>query len=224
MTYILHIETSTKVCSVGLSADGVLSQLVETSESGYVHGEKITLFIQEVLDKEGIRANQLNAVSVASGPGSYTGLRIGVSSAKGLCFALGIPLIAIDSLTCLNELGKDKYKDKTIIAMIDARRMEVFSKVFDSISESKIEATIIDEITFEDKIPFIAIGDGVAKLKEFWLRRDIVIDDEIFSSAKGQVRIAAEKYRMNEFEDLAYFEPFYLKDFVAGISKKNPLS
>ena len=105
MDYILHLETSTKVCSVALSKNGQLLQLVETSEEGYVHGEKLTLFIQEILAKEEISPKALKAISVASGPGSYTGLRIGVSTAKGLCFALDIPLIAIDSLQCLYALS-----------------------------------------------------------------------------------------------------------------------
>ena len=131
MEYILHIETSTKVCSVALSKNGTVVQLKEINEDGYVHGEMITLFIQDVIALEQIKMNQLSAVSIASGPGSYTGLRIGVSTAKGLCYALGIPLISIDSLVCLQQIAQQKYPNQSVLAMIDARRMEVFSTLFD---------------------------------------------------------------------------------------------
>lgn len=225
MNYILHLETSTKVCSVALSKEGKLVQKMETSEDGYVHGEKLTLFIQEVLAKEGISPKFLKAISVASGPGSYTGLRIGVSTAKGLCFALDIPLIAIDSLHCLFELGKKVYPNQTIIPMIDARRMEVFSSVFSKEEKvlKNISADILEDETYIDYEPFVAIGDGVEKLKELWKDRKVTIDSSVIASAEGQVQLAYAKFLENDFEDVAYFEPFYLKDFIVGISTKNAL-
>jgi len=225
MDYILHLETSTKVCSVALSKNGQLLQLVETSEEGYVHGEKLTLFIQEILEKEGISPKAIKVVSVASGPGSYTGLRIGVSTAKGLCFALDIPLIAIDSLQCLYALSQKHYPFQTIIPMIDARRMEVFSSVFSSEGEvlKKITADILEETTYSEFEPFVAIGDGVEKLQEFWKDRNVIIDPSVIASAAGQVELAYIKYVAKDFEDVAYFEPYYLKDFVVGVSTKNAL-
>lgn len=225
MNYILHLETSTKVCSVALSKEGKLVQKMETSEDGYVHGEKLTLFIQEVLAKEGISPKFLKAISVASGPGSYTGLRIGVSTAKGLCFALDIPLIAIDSLHCLFELGKKGYPNQTIIPMIDARRMEVFSSVFSKEEKvlKNISADILESETYIEFEPFVAIGDGVEKLKELWKDRKVTIDSSVIASAEGQVQLAYAKFLENDFEDVAYFEPFYLKDFIVGISTKNAL-
>ena len=226
MNYILHLETSTKVCSVALSKNGQLVQLLETSEEGYVHGEKLTLFIENVIAKEGITPKALKAVSVASGPGSYTGLRIGVSTAKGLCFALDIPLFAIDSLRCLYELGKSKYTNQTIIPMIDARRMEVFSSVFSGEGKllKDISADIIENTSYSEYEPFVAIGDGVEKLESTWQGRKITIDTSIIASAAGQVELAYSKFLANEFEDVAYFEPFYLKDFVVGVSTKNSLT
>lgn len=226
MHYILHLETSTKVCSVALSKEGKLVQKMETSEDGYVHGEKLTLFVQEVLDKEGITPKSLSAISVASGPGSYTGLRIGVSTAKGLCFALDIPLIAIDSLQCLYALSRIKYPNQTVIPMIDARRMEVFSSVFSTNGEllKTISADVLETETYSEYEPFVAIGDGVEKLVSLWNNRNIVIDSSIIASATGQIELAYEKFLANEFEDVAYFEPFYLKDFVVGVSTKNSLT
>lgn len=219
MSYILHLESSTKVCSVALSFDGVLKQLKESNEEQFSHGENITLYIEDVLKLEGIQVKQLKAISISSGPGSYTGLRIGVSVAKGLCFSLQIPLIAIDSLTCIYELSKKKYPNNTIVPMIDARRMEVFSSIFDEKGKylKDISADIIDHNTYIGFEPFIACGDGAEKLRTCWSDRKVKIDSTILSSAKGQVSLAYQKFQHNDFVDLAYFEPFYLKDFVAGV-------
>lgn len=217
MTYILHIETATKICSVALSRDGKLCQLKESSDEQYSHGEKLGLFIEEVLSLEKITAKNLSAVSVASGPGSYTGLRIGVSMAKGLCYGTNIPLIAIDALTSLKELAQEKHKNQTIIPMIDARRMEVFCSVFKNGTLIKpIAAEILDENSFSDYEPFVVVGDAVSKLKEIWANRKIILDELIVSSAKGQIKLAWEKFQLKDFENLAYFEPFYLKDFVSN--------
>lgn len=216
MTYILHLESATKACSVALSLDGKLIQVKEITENNFSHGENLTLFIEDVLQHEKISAKELSAISISSGPGSYTGLRIGVSVAKGLCYALQIPLIAIDSLQCIYEIARKKHPEKLIIPMIDARRMEVFSSIYSTEGTllKEISADIIDEESYVQFGKFVACGDGAEKLREIWLSREISIDSEILSSAKGQVKIAYEKFKNQEFENLAYFEPFYLKDFV----------
>jgi tRNA threonylcarbamoyladenosine biosynthesis protein TsaB len=149
MSYILHIETATKVCSVALSKDGKLVQLQEIADDQFSHGEKLTLLIQDVIDLEKIEMKNLSAVSVSAGPGSYTGLRIGVSTAKGLCYALSIPLISIDTLTSMAQDESLKGCNKSICSMIDARRMEVFSSLFNSDRECIKPASpdVLDETT-----------------------------------------------------------------------------
>lgn len=221
MTYILHLETSTKVCSVSISLNGNLISTKETEEEGYSHGENLTLFIQEVVQKAAISIKDISAVSISSGPGSYTGLRIGVSTAKGLCYPLNIPLIAIDSLTSLAEIAKEKYSDTNLCPLIDARRMEVYNAIYDNqINQIKnISADIIDLESYKEYEPFIYFGDGAEKLTNLWKDRNCSVDLEIKSSAKGQIKIAYEKFKNKEFEDLAYFEPFYLKDFVSNVKK-----
>lgn len=220
--YILHLETATKVCSAALSVNGELKQIREICEDGYSHGENLTLFIEEIVAKEGIQMQELNAVSVSSGPGSYTGLRIGVSTAKGLCYALSIPLIAIDSLLSIQQLAAKKYPGQTIAALIDARRMEVFGAVYNGAGENikPLSADIIETDTYTSFEPLIACGDGAAKLAEIWKDRNIVIDSQLQSSAAGQVKLAYEKFKKKAFEDVAYFEPFYLKDFVMNVKSK----
>ncbi len=224
--YILHLETSTQVCSVGLSLNGELIALKEVTDQGFVHGEMITLFIEDVLKQVEIPIVSLAAVTVASGPGSYTGLRIGVSTAKGLCYALNIPLIAIDSLKCLEQVARVNYSKETIVSMIDARRMEVFSAIYNSDGEvvKTISADILDEQSYETFLPFTVVGDAVGKVKSIWENRAIRFEESCIASAKGQVRIGYDKFQKQEFEDVAYFEPFYLKDFVTGVSTKNALN
>jgi tRNA threonylcarbamoyladenosine biosynthesis protein TsaB len=222
--YILHLETATKVCSVALSKNGKCVQLVEISSDSFVHGEKLTLFIDEVLKQESIEASGLSAVSISSGPGSYTGLRIGVSVAKGLCYALKIPLIAIDSLRSLAEQLVDINKNQNILSMIDARRMEVFSACYSSDKKvlKPISADVLDENSYRELEPFIAIGDSNEKLKELWKDRNgILFEDRIHASAKSQVIYCFNKFIAKEFENVAYFEPFYLKDFALKYSLKN---
>ncbi len=165
MSTILHIETATKVCSVALSKDGQLIQLKETQEDGYSHGENLNLFIEEVISKEGLELKQIDAVSVTSGPGSYTGLRIGAATAKSLCYALDIPLIAIDALTSLSVIAKEKYTNQNLCAVIDARRMEVYNLFLDKDFEplKEISADIIDEDSYEEYTPFVCFGDGAEK-------------------------------------------------------------
>ncbi len=215
MTFILHLETSTKVCSVALSKNGELCALEEMEEDGYSHGENLTIFVERVLAKAGVSVKDLNAISLTSGPGSYTGLRIGVATAKGLCYALKIPLIAVDSLTALAAQVDSKLTKCTVI---DARRMEVYNCFFDSNGKKlkEISADIIDAESYREFEPFVYFGDGAEKLREIWADRNCEINIKIKSSALGQVSITYQKFLNSEFEDVAYFEPFYLKDFIAG--------
>jgi len=215
MTTLLHLETSTKVCSVALSRDGELIALEELEEAGYSHGEKLTIFIERALEKAQLSMKDVDGISVASGPGSYTGLRIGVATAKGLCYSLNIPLIAIDSLSALAALDES---ERTKCAVIDARRMEVYNCFFDAEGNKlkEISADIIDENSYREFEPFTYFGDGASKLEDVWENRNCTINREIKSSAKGQIKLAFEKFSNKDFEDVAYFEPFYLKDFIAG--------
>ena len=226
MIRILHLETSTKSCSVALSVNGEVIAAKETLTEEFTHSENLTVFVQVVLKQVGIGLSDIHAVSVASGPGSYTGLRIGVSTAKGFCYALGIPLIAIDSLTALKEIAAPRHPGKTICAMIDARRKEVFSAVFDGKGEliKSISADILDEGSYSEYEPFVFVGDGAAKMAEDWTGRKCQADLTIHASATGQAKIAYEKFVNGSFEDVAYFEPFYLKDFMVGkpASSGNP--
>lgn len=220
MTRVLHIETATKVCSVALSENGQLVGVNEIEEDGFAHGEKLTILIQELLKEKQLSTNDLDAVSVSSGPGSYTGLRIGVSTAKGICYAMQIPLIAIDALTSLAVLAAKKY-DQNICAVIDARRMEVYNLVTtkDLQPLKEITADIITEESYREFDPFVVCGDGAEKLQEIWKDRNCVFVLDIKSSASGQVELAYDKYVNEQFEDLAYWEPFYLKDFIVGKKK-----
>lgn len=215
MKYLLHIETSTKVCSVALSLDGKLIRVKESNELEYSHGENLTLFIASVLEDSKVSLNDLAAISVASGPGSYTGLRIGVSTAKGLCYALGIPLIAVDALFSLAQLAHEKHSDINLCPVIDARRMEVFNAIYTSSLETLkvISADVIDENSYQEFEPFVYFGDGASKLQEIWKGRNYQIDTTVLASAIGQIPLATLKFQNNEVEDVAYFEPFYLKDF-----------
>jgi tRNA threonylcarbamoyladenosine biosynthesis protein TsaB len=220
MAKILHIETATKACSVGVSENGELVTIKEELSAEFTHAENITLFIDEVVKKAGWTLNQLDAIAVTSGPGSYTGLRIGVSTAKGLCYALEKPLIAVDALISLAAQATLKHPGKTICAAIDARRMEVFSAIYEShlTPLKKISADIIEADTYFAFEPFVICGDGAEKLKIIWENRAVEFDTTIYSSVSGQVKIAYEKFQASEFEDVAYFEPFYLKDFVGNKS------
>lgn len=222
MTYLLHLETATKVCSAALSGNGKLIAIKESNDDNYNHGESLTLFIEDVLKQANIGFDKISAISVASGPGSYTGLRIGVATAKGLCYALGIPLISVDALTSLAEQVKGKHQGKNLCALIDARRMEVYNLFVDKDGAplKEISADIIDEESYREFEPFVYFGDGADKLQETWKDRNCKIDSSILSSAKGQIKIAFDKFINKDFEDVAYFEPFYLKDFIAGKPKK----
>lgn len=227
MSLILGIETATKICSVAITENGVLLAIKEEG-GAYSHSEKLNLFIQEVLKSSGKTLQDLDAVAVSKGPGSYTGLRIGVSAAKGLCYALDIPLVSVSTLQAMAKgmavvLGK---KDMLFSPMIDARRMEVYTALFDSGNNEvgSISAKIIDEDSYkndleEQKIVFF--GDGAEKCIEvLGINGNAMFSDGGFPSAQYINEIAIEKLKNNNVEDVAYFEPFYLKDFVATTPKK----
>jgi tRNA threonylcarbamoyladenosine biosynthesis protein TsaB len=221
MATILHIETATKVCSVALSLNGEIIQLQEFKDEGYSHGEQLTVLIRKVLDLQGITTQNLSAVSVSAGPGSYTGLRIGVSTAKGLCYALNIPLISVDTLQSMAEVGRIVYPFSNLCPMIDARRMEVFSLItnFEAEILKPVSADVLDENSYLDFEPFVCFGDGAKKMEELWANRNIEFDLDLEPSAKGQIAIAYQKFLKQEFEDVAYFEPAYLKEFYQAPAK-----
>ena len=210
--YILHLETATKVCSVALSNNGVVLSSKEEVADSFIHSEALTLFIEDVMSEANVLLSDLSAISISSGPGSYTGLRIGLSTAKGLCFALNIPLISVETLPALKELASNQ--DLNVIPMLDARRMEVYAQVFASNGTilQTLDAIELDATTFSEFEPFLVCGDGAAKCKEMWSDRNIIWKDDLLCSAKGQAKIAFEKFQQNEFENLAYFTPIYLKD------------
>ena len=222
MSYILNIETATKNCSVALAKDGKTLLCKEIAEEGYSHAERLHVFIEEIINEAGIQLKDLAAVAVSQGPGSYTGLRIGVSAAKGLCYALSIPLIAVDTLQAL--ASKAKVADGLIVPMIDARRMEVYSAVFSAGLEKQREilAEIIDENSFEDfadKLYFV--GDCNEKGKTVLTKGNFIFLDEIkYPSANEMSALSFDKYKKSDTVDVAYFEPYYLKDFLITTAKK----
>lgn len=217
MSYILNIETATTNCSVSISKDGVTVALKEDYNSKYSHAESLHVFINEVLGEAQITAKQLDAIAVSKGPGSYTGLRIGVSAAKGLCFSLDKPLISIATLEALaHQVSIDAG---CIVPMLDARRMEVYVATYtpQHIQTTAIQAQILDSNSFEailnqDKVYFI--GSGVEKTKTLISHPNAVFIKDKLPSAKEMGRLAHEKLKKHDFEDVAYFEPFYLKDFI----------
>ena len=222
MATILCIETATTNCSVALSVNGSVIAFKEDnpngSQKGYSHAEKLHGYIEEVLSSGNTSKSNLDAIAVSKGPGSYTGSRIGVSASKGLCFALEIPLLSIPTLQSLS-LQIDE-KDTYVIPLLDARRMEVYSAVFSS--EEKIRETkaeIVDENSFLDYLnerKTIFIGDGVSKFKTLCSHPNAEFIEDKLPSAKQMAFLSEKKFKTNEFEDVAYFEPYYLKDFIAG--------
>ena len=216
--FLLHLETCTKMCSVALSENGKLIDCIENDAENYIHGEYLTVFIEEILSKNQLLPNQLAGVSFSSGPGSYTGLRIGLSVAKGLCFALSIPLISVSTLKVLALTGKEKYPNSTLVPMLDARRNEVYCEIFDKelTSIKPLSADILDEKSYQNFEPFVYFGDGAEKMSTHWENRKITFYESIKLSAKGQVALAYEKFNQSEFEDVAYFTPLYLKEFLTG--------
>jgi len=225
MSYILQIETATTVCSVALSKDGETLSVKQINERN-IHAEVITLFIDELLKQTGLSYNQLDAIAVSSGPGSYTGLRIGVSTAKGLCFALDKPLIAVETLEAMadgitNEMQLTG-KDVLLCPMIDARRMEVYTAIFDTHGKriKPTTAEIIDTNSFSDLLSnhtIIFFGDGASKCETvLGTNTNAQFVTDFNNSAAHLSKKAYAKLLANDLEDVAYFEPFYLKDFIAG--------
>ena len=222
MAIVLNIETATTNCSVSLSKDGETLVLKEDNSDGYSHAETLHVYINNVFEEAKILAKDIDAVAVSKGPGSYTGLRIGVSSAKGLCYALDKPLISVSTLESLAH--QVKINEGIIISMLDARRMEVYSAVFNHKHEQvrDIKAEILTEDSYadllkENKVYFV--GNGVAKTKQLINHPNAIFIDGKLPSANEMSLLSELKYKKSDIEDVAYFEPYYLKDFVA-IKKK----
>ncbi|MBY8962800.1 tRNA (adenosine(37)-N6)-threonylcarbamoyltransferase complex dimerization subunit type 1 TsaB [Flavobacterium sp. D11R37] len=218
MPLILNLETATKNCSVSVAEDGVTLSLKEFAGEGYAHAEKLHVFIEEVLADAGKTFADLDAVAVSMGPGSYTGLRIGVSAAKGLCYALNVPLIAIDTLELLAR--QIDAKEGVIIPMIDARRMEVYNAVFTpefiKLRETKAEIITADSFT-ELNGPVHLCGDGAEKCREVLNPEKFIYhSDSIYPSASQMSPLSYNKYKISDTVDVAYFEPYYLKDFIVN--------
>ena len=222
MSYILNIETATKNCSVALAKEGKTILCKEIAEEGYSHAERLHVFIEEIIKEVGITFQDLIAIAVSQGPGSYTGLRIGVSAAKGFCYALDIPLIAVDTLQVM--ASQVTVSSGLIIPMLDARRMEVYSAIFNPKFEKirAVQAEIITENSFEElQETLYFVGDCAEKCKTVLTKENYIFLDEIkYPSAKEMSGLSFEKYQKNETVDVAYFEPYYLKDFMITTSKK----
>jgi tRNA threonylcarbamoyladenosine biosynthesis protein TsaB len=234
MASILNIETATPLCSVALAIDGQTVSYRETFEDKS-HAARLTVFIQEVLEDRSLKVSDIDAVAVGKGPGSYTGLRIGVSAAKGLCYGAGIPLIAVDTLKILYKqvitaryslLQEMLSKPETLLCpMIDARRMEVFTCLFNAHGDliEPVAAKIVGPDSFRDRLayqPVIFFGTGMEKCRDLLSDQHAVFIPDVHPSATSLALLAEDKYIHSEFEDIAYFVPFYLKDFIATTSKK----
>ncbi|WP_010520720.1 tRNA (adenosine(37)-N6)-threonylcarbamoyltransferase complex dimerization subunit type 1 TsaB [Aquimarina agarivorans] len=226
MSYLLCIETSTTNCSVSLSLEGKLVALKEDNNKNYSHAESLHIFIEALMADAKVSLQQLNAIVVSKGPGSYTGLRIGVSTAKGLCYALDIPLITINTLSSLALQAESTINTTSyIVPMLDARRMEVYTATFDEQFNciTPTHAKILDETSFNELLntkQTIFIGNGVLKFKEICTHQNAVFLMDKLPSAKQLGRLGYKKFKNQDFDDVAYFEPYYLKDFVAGKPKK----
>ncbi len=216
MGFILNIETATKNCSVSLAQAGNVVAIREFAGEGYSHAEKLHVFIEEVLKEAETTFSALVAVAVSMGPGSYTGLRIGVSAAKGLCYALNIPLLAIDTLELLAR--RVKITEGVIIPMIDARRMEVYSAVFDA-DYNKLRDTKAEIITEDSFLEYTGechlAGDGAEKCRTLLPEGNFIYhSDIVYPSSAEMAGLSYNKHQKSDTVDVAYFEPFYLKDFV----------
>jgi len=220
MAIILCIETSTRNCSVCLFDSNKIISFKENLSEKFSHSEMLTVLIKSMLEDKKVSINDLDAIAVSKGPGSYTGLRIGVSTAKGLCYGLNIPLISISTLHAMAYQGINLVKSNYYCPMIDARRLEVYAAVFDSKANlvRDIQADIVDEVTYslflDKKVVFF--GDGSSKCKSLINHKNAIFLDGIYPSAKNMGAIAFNSFISKDYEDLAYFEPFYLKDFIAG--------
>ena len=230
MARILNIETSTDYCSVSITKDGKCEHLRLMQPDGtrkVAHSEMLAVFVKEVLDEAGMKVYNMDAVALSGGPGSYTGLRIGASTSKGLCFGGDIPLISLNTLLVIAAMAKAKYMDcyDLIVPMIDARRMEVYTMLtnanLDKLSE--VEAKIIDAESFAEykgkKLLFC--GNGAPKCSEILAHEGFTFIDGIYPSAEYMGELAEAAFNNKQFEDLVYYDPFYLKEFIATTSKKS---
>lgn len=229
MANILCIETSSINCSVSLYENDLLIQCIEQDET-YMHSEKLHSFIKDLLEQCKVQMNQLDAVAVSEGPGSYTGLRIGVSAAKGLCFALDIPFIAVPTLKVITLAAFDQLEGKKdvelFVPLIDARRMEAYSCTFDKkMNEfSPLASVIMDEDSFSRELnvgKLLFFGSGMEKIKGLFEKNEQVrFLDDVPTSSRYMGNLAFEKFKADDFEDMAYFEPLYHKKFIATTPKK----
>jgi len=236
MAIILNIETSTEVCSVTVAENGKTLFQKESSD-GLRHSELLTVFIQDLFKENNIELSRLDAVAVSKGPGSYTGLRIGVSVAKGLCYGLDIPLIGVGSLELMGiyaakntaEFYSNDTNEKLLFCpMIDARRMEVYTALFNAEGKQvlPVSAEIIDENSFAEYLndkKILFFGNGAEKCREKITHENALFIGPLQTTARFMQNLSENKYNKKEFEDVAYFEPFYLKDFVATIPKNKVL-
>jgi tRNA threonylcarbamoyladenosine biosynthesis protein TsaB len=223
MATILNIETATAVCSVVLAKDGKVLAFEEANE-GMAHAEKVAVFIQDIMKRAALPLSSLDAIAIGSGPGSYTGLRIGTATAKGLCYTLGKPLISVPTLQAMAMAAAKKLNrtDALYCPMIDARRLEVYTALYDSTGKEvlPVHAKILDESSFSEYKAIAFFGDGMPKMKNMFPSDSSKIwMDDIVASALNMCSIAEAMYQANTFSDVAYYEPFYLKDFVAGKKK-----
>ena len=219
MATILCLETATTNCSLALSVNGSVTVLIEDNSEQFSHAERLHTFIEQVLVEANISKGNLDAIAVSKGPGSYTGLRIGVSAAKGLCFALDIPLISIPTLDSL-ALQVGDIEKGVIISMLDARRMEVYSAVFSSEGNQVREtrAEILTEMSFTQYLeegPVMFVGSGVEKFERICQHKNASFLNNKLPSANQMAEMAETKYKISDIEDVAYFEPYYLKDFIS---------
>lgn len=220
MATILCIETATTNCSVALSVKGNVIELKEDYNNKYSHAERLHIYIEEILLKNNILKSQIDAIAVSKGPGSYTGLRIGVSAAKGLCFALEKPLISVPTLDSLAHQVKET--EGFVVPMIDARRMEVYAAVYQADNKNQLRETraeVLEEHSFShylEKGIVYFIGDGVEKFKTICTHKNAIFIEGKLPSANEMGILANNKYKKSDIEDVAYFEPYYLKDFIAG--------
>jgi tRNA threonylcarbamoyladenosine biosynthesis protein TsaB len=231
---ILCLETATRVCSVALGENGNLLSLNE-EEGDFSHSSQLTLFIQKIISDIGIKISDLDAIAVSKGPGSFTGLRIGVSTAKGLCYALDKPLISVGTLQSMawgmsQRLNLEEKENILYCPMIDARRMEVYTAVYDNRNQQMLSpcAEIINENSFSSFLKsntLVFAGDGADKCREVLSGiQNVVFPTIKLPSAADMIRMSETAFKENRFEDIASFEPYYLKDFLAGKPKVKGLN
>ncbi|MBM3429910.1 MAG: tRNA (adenosine(37)-N6)-threonylcarbamoyltransferase complex dimerization subunit type 1 TsaB [Bacteroidetes bacterium] len=212
MSFILHIETATKICSVALSENGKLVNEKTEYGDGYIHGERLTLLIQKLMSDKNINFSSLAAISISIGPGSYTGLRIGLSTVKGIAFALKCPIIPLNTLEIM---AKSIRYDGKIFAMLDARRMEVYAYGINEVKNAIFSPApvILDAESLSEFDPFLCLGDGAFKVKKIWTHRNVEFLDEFQINAGLQVELAFERFKNKDFATASTLVPDYLKEF-----------